>query len=126
MGSCPLDASSKYERHTPLTSKAIITDEDGQSWLVLADDPAWPAVALLHKKHRSVIILPRATIVRQVPVNPETQMERLGRLAVAVETTTDPETHTLVSEAFGRVVCLADCLTLLWRAKCGMISWEGK
>jgi riboflavin biosynthesis pyrimidine reductase len=104
-----------------MATKAIITDEDGQSWMVLTDDPAWPAVALLRKQHRSVIILPRATIMRQVSVNPETLMEKLGRLSVAVETTTDPETHNLVSEAFGRVVCLCDCLTVLWRARCDTI-----
>lgn len=107
-------------------TKVIITDEDSQSWMVLADDPAWPAVSLLRKQHRSVIILPRAIIIHQAVVNPETLMEKLGRLSVAVETTTDPETHNLVSEAFGRVVCLCDCLTVLWRAGCDtMVTGRG-
>ena len=99
-------------------SKAIIEDEDGQAWIVLADDPTWPAVALLRKQHRSVIILPRAFIVRQVPVSPEIMMDKLGRLAIAVESTTDPETHALVSVAFGKAVCLCDCLRAVWLEAC--------
>jgi hypothetical protein len=96
-----------------VAGKAIINDEDGQAWLVLADDPSWPAVSLLRKKHRTVIILPRAVIVRQEKVSPETLMDKLGRLEVAVECTTDPETYALVSVAYGQAVCMADCLRVL-------------
>ena len=95
-------------------TKAIIADEEGQAWLIVAGDPTWPAIAVLHKQHRSVIILPRAFIIRQVPVNPETIEERIQRLSVAVEATTDAETFTLVAAAYEKLVCQHDCLTVVW------------
>jgi len=105
------------------TGKAIITDEDGQAWLVLTNDPAWPSVSLLRKAHRTVIILPRVFIVRQVPVGPEFVEERMQRLGIAVESTTDAETFALVSTAFQRATVLYDCLRTV---QCEIMETEGK
>jgi len=95
-------------------TRTIITDEESQAWLIVAGDPTWPSIAALHKQHRSVIILPRAFIIRQVPVNPEVLEDHLQRLGIAVESTTDAETFTLVSAAYEKLVCQHDCLMVVW------------
>lgn len=109
-----------------MTSKAIITDEEGQMWLVVAGDPVWPAIASLRKQHRTAIVLPRAYIVRQMPVNPEVLEDHILRLGVAVASTTDAETVALVSAAYGRLACQHDCLTVVWQGTIAAGSSTGQ
>jgi len=90
------------------TSKTIIQDQDGARWLVLKGDPAWDLVAGL-RKTRTVIVLPRITIVAALVPSPATVEMQMHRLETATQFTDEP----LVLEAYKRSVILYGCLAWL-------------
>lgn len=91
-------------------TKAIIQDQDGARWLVLKGDPAWDLVVGL-RKTRTVIVLPRITIVAALLPSPATVEMQMQRLGTALQFTDDP----VVQEAYKRGVTLYECLAQLAR-----------
>jgi len=88
--------------------KVVVQDQDGARWLVLKGDPAWDLVAGL-RKTRTVIVLPRITIVAALVPSPATVEMQMQRLGTALQFTDDP----VVLEAYKRSVILYGCLAWL-------------